>query len=49
MKLVSVGIDPDHNGFAADHVSMTILLRDSRNETPGIVLLIQHGKRNWCR
>ena len=21
MKLVSVGIDPDHNGFAADHVS----------------------------
>ena len=30
-------------------ISLTILLRDSRKETPGIVLLIQHGKWNWRR
>ena len=29
---------------AENDISLTVLLRDSRNETPGIVLLIQHGK-----
>ena len=65
MKLVSLGIDPDHRPIAPVRtdsrcgiaiqlanggvILLTILLRDSRKETPGIVLLIQHGKWNWRR
>ena len=58
MKLVLVGIDPDHVRFTAavpirfhwaigDIVMPIIVLRNSRK--PGYFFIIQHWKWNWFR